>query len=628
MGPAFNLTWQILAGVIVMVLPGLTLSTWFGKGGGDWPARLVDMVGLSVASTALAVLLGYVLGWRFSGVGVVVIYSSLGLLALAGLSLREGGWGDDEPPWAKIRRVSFNTAGRNLLFLIGLAAVLAWRFYQVRELALPAWVDSLHHVLITRIFLERGGVPASLDPYLPVPFYYHFGFHATAAVYTFISGLPTEAAVLVTGQVLNAAVALSVYRLGMVLWGDIRRAGLAALLVGFASQMPAYYATWGRYTLLAGLVILPLGMAAGVEMAEKGANWWKAMRLAVLSGGILLTHYFAALLLALFLVVLGIQTVVRDWRERGGLRGGRFWPMFTSAAVGAGLASPWIWRVWRFTRQYVNFATVLPADPVDSIFFPNYLSYLWRMAGPNRNYLVLALAVIGLTGAVIYKRQGAFLVWSAGLGLASLPWGVRLIPFRPDHAVIVLFLPATLLSAEGLFTIGERASAAAPRLARACLGAAVASVLVWGVRDTGTILNPATILATQADVQAIKWIEENTPAEADFFINVTPWQYGVYRGVDGGWWVPLLSGRRVLLPPVLYSTGEAGYFQEISALAEQASQMEECTEELREFVHSAGFDYLYLVQGRGRLQTAALEGCGFTTLVYEKEGVSIFRVSD
>jgi hypothetical protein len=153
-------------------------------------------------------------------------------------------------------------------------------------------------------------------------------------------------------------------------------------------------------------------------------------------------------------------------------------------------------------------------------------------------------------------------------------------------------------------------------------------VLAWGVRETGTILNPATILATQADVQAIEWIEKNTPPEADFFINVTPWQYGVYRGVDGGWWVPLLSGRQALLPPVLYSTGEAGYFQKISGRAEQASQMEGCTAELREFVHSARLGYLYLVRGRGTLQAAALEGCDFTRLVYEKEGVSIFRVTN
>ena len=99
----------------------------------------------------------------------------------------------------------------------------------MRDLALPAWVDPLHHVLIVRLILENGGLPATFEPYMPVPFYYHFGFHMNAALFSFWSGFPAEKAVLLLGQVLNAAVALSVYRLGMSLWSDWRRAAVAEI---------------------------------------------------------------------------------------------------------------------------------------------------------------------------------------------------------------------------------------------------------------------------------------------------------------------------------------------------------------------------------------------------------------
>ena len=45
-------------------------------------------------------------------------------------------------------------------------------------------------------------------------------------------------------------------------WGDVTRAALAGLFTAFAFHMPAYYLTWGRYPLLAGLLVLPLAMAA------------------------------------------------------------------------------------------------------------------------------------------------------------------------------------------------------------------------------------------------------------------------------------------------------------------------------------------------------------------------------
>ena len=129
---------------------------------------------------------------------------------------------------------------------------------------------------------------------MPVPFYYHYAFHALAAVFSFISRLSPPDAVLYLGQVLNAAIAMAVYRLGKALWGDWRRAVLSAILVAFVTQMPAYYVTWGRYTLLTGMLLLPLAMASALDIVNKGVQKSRLFTLGLLTAGILLSHYFAA----------------------------------------------------------------------------------------------------------------------------------------------------------------------------------------------------------------------------------------------------------------------------------------------------------------------------------------------
>jgi hypothetical protein len=163
---------------------------------------------------------------------------------------------------------------------------------------------------------------------------------------------------------------LSVYRLGKALGFDRLRAGLAALLVGFVLQMPAYYLTWGRYTLSIGLVMLPLAMAAALEVAssvietgndkgipadrekaKKVGNW---IRLALLAAGVCLAHYLARLLLVMFLFVLYLEAALR---KRNLVPE---WDLVISAGAGGLLVAPWLWRVWEYGIHLAIVALALP----------------------------------------------------------------------------------------------------------------------------------------------------------------------------------------------------------------------------------------------------------------------------
>ncbi|MDX1438198.1 MAG: hypothetical protein R3335_15410, partial [Anaerolineales bacterium] len=457
----------LLASVLVLILPGFVWLTWLAPQRKDLASRLAQAIGLSLALNALLAEAAFLLGLSPDTGVLALFYLVLGALALtsSALALRkiyyqrqvvrrqlEGNILDAPPQTAWWQSPIFIS----LMVILGLAALIFWRFYQARDLPLPPWVDPLHHVLIVRLILENQGLPATFDPYMPVPFYYHFGFHINAALFSLFSRLPVEQAVLVLGQILNAAVALSVYRLGIALWSDWRRAAIAGLMVGFVSQMPAYYLTWGRYTLLAGLVVLPLAMAASVELFRFGWRRERVARLAVLTAGLLLTHYIAAVILAVFLLIgLGYSFFARRYFEPEAGWMGAWFGVIGGAAAGFLLAAPWLVRVWTIADAYTSVVTVPLDASLDNVYFGGYLPYLLFLLGPTRNYVLLGLAAAGLVAGSWRRRSIPLLLWTVALLLLSSPWGPRVDPIRPDHVVIILFLPMALLIADGFVVIWD-----------------------------------------------------------------------------------------------------------------------------------------------------------------------------
>ena len=617
-------------GFIVLCLPGISISLWLSTKKHDFFEHLADVIGLSISLSALLGLVAFLADWHFSATPLIILEVALGLFAVAGIVRYR----------KSSRQTLFTTGERNnatmsssmvsfLILASVFIAILAWRIYQIRSLVLPAWVDSLHHVLIVKHIQQNGGIPRTLAPDLPIPFYYHFAFHLITALFATLAKLPSHQATLWFGQVLNAAIALSTYRLAQSLWGDWRRSGFAAASVGFISQMPAYYVSWGRYTLLTGLVLLPLAMATALDIVENKPRIALTLRLALLTCGTLLSHYFAALLLVIFLGILMVKSILHDRKQKISLVHSRWLYLGIGALLGAVVSGPWLGRIWHYAGSEINLTPVLTTQSIQSVYFPEYTAYLWRMLGPQRNYLLVALAAFGMAMGWATAKRREFILWSLVLGILSLPLGIRISPFRPDHTVIVLFLPVTLLASDFLFACGDLLKKGGfTRIADGLLGAALMALLAWGLVETRSIINPTTILATSEDMQAMEWIVKNTPSEARFFINVTPWQYGTYRGVDGGWWIPILTGRWALLPPVLYATGGRDYIYKVNALAGQASQIHGCSLEFWQLIQAEGITHVYIVEGRGSLQPDTLQDCIFVELVYSGGKTYIYQVKD
>jgi hypothetical protein len=485
------------------------------------------------------------------------------------------------------------TLGDRLALCVGLVSVAAWRLVQIRDLELPSWVDAVHHTLLVRVLLEQGRIPETWGPYLPdVPLYYHFGFHLSAAVVAWLTGwegLRLGRAVLATGLLWQLVLASGVYALALRLSKSAARALTALLLVGFVSQMPAHYVTWSRYTLLAGVALLVWGMTAALAA--------RPVLVAVLLSACAITHYYAFVLLLAFLAC-AIACRAGGSRLR----------LAAAAAAGLLMSAPWLVHVWSWTRAFARAPRTTGAAAS-----PRPDQQLWSLLGPDRNHLLLLLAALGVWILAGRLWRGAcedpgssraLLVWTL-LCLALLRW--HLGPFRPDHAAIVLFLPAVLLAAEALWTV----------LPRVSIPLVVASLVAWGAAETRSIVDPETVLARRDDVAALAWIEAATPPDATFLVDTRPWM-GIWRGTDGGWWITPLTGRRTVLPSLAYSFGQPERTQRITATAKQVHALaslpgSEYCAALQRLMRQTRADYYYTHAGRAR-------GCGVLVSAYQAPG--------
>jgi hypothetical protein len=159
------------------------------------------------------------------------------------------------------------------------------------------------------------------------------------------------------------------------------------------------------------------------------------------------------------------------------------------------------------------------------------------------------------------------------------------------------------------------------------IGAAVLlGLALWGAWDLHDVVNPATVLATPADVAAISWVSQHTPPDARFLINAASW-LDTGRGNDGGWWLLPLAGRWISTPPALYDYGPADYVRETRARTQQVLNFAPGQEPaLYQLIDRDQITYIYLGPNPKPITAAAFPASQGFEQVYAQGGVTIFAV--
>jgi hypothetical protein len=619
----------------LLLLPGYVLRHSVGLMQGNDPVATLGLgIALSLALVPVALLWSSVLGLHWQRTLCQVAFGLLALCALVRLLRTHC---SDLAPWID---------ARHRWLVLAMAALLGatWllRLVQIRNLVLPAWVDSLQHVLVTEIVALHGQVPRSYEPLLPVTtFSYHFGFHADTAVFAWLSGLPIPKAMLILGQVLNGACALAAYLLAVRLTKR-KIAGVAAAgVVGLVSYLPAYYVSWGRYTQLTGMLLLPAALVTALEWLESERRDYRRLFSAgVMQAGLFLTHARVSILgvcflLAYLLFTCGVHLRQGDLRENREL----WWRSGLLALLGLSLSAPWL------VQLITTMIGAVRAGGGRLSGEPSYNAVPFELLFIARNRELMVVAALGaFVGLLQRKREPALiLLWCLTVALVVNPGWLGLPStnlLNNATAIIALFLPLSVLSGQAVTFVWDHLPLAFDRVAgrsgsrwhvtaavRAALALLLAGMALWSGWGTVSIINTDTILATAEDLAAMTWIRENTPPDALFLINARHWQLGVYTGTDGGYWIPLLTGRRTLLPVLAYSYGRPELVQHVTELAQIVSQTKDVEEtQFQAILEQERVTYIYVGAKGGPLTPQMFLDHPHYRPAYNSGGVWIFEV--
>jgi hypothetical protein len=528
------------------------------------------------------------------------------------------------PPFSWI-----NTSKVAFLILIFLGS-LAIRLIMVRDLATPAWVDSVHHALITRLIMQAGAYPSSYLPYLDIsPFAYHPGFHSIAAIFTWLSKLDIAQSLLILGQVLNALSVFSVYLLTKVLTRKSSAGLFAAVITGFITPMPVYYTSWGRYTELTGLLVLPVVIAL-LQLWLDGKITTKLPLIIILGaitlGGLFIIHYrVIAFLVALLFAFVVLQ--IRFKRSRVQRRTSELlWLITLTSILGIILVFPWFLQALKTTILPIVRTPLTTSVP----FFQDF-SWPYLTSALGRQSLVLA--GLGALWSAIKRERFVFIliIWVmimfdfANLASLKLPGGGLI---NNSSVEIMLFIPISIL---GGYFFDQILTNWKDLIPHRLLAPAIGIILIFvsyasymGARQLIPIINPITILSRSADLPAIQWINDNIPENETIIINPFLWGYDLYAGSDGGYWISPLSGRPTIPPPVLY--GLSNKTGTINQLSQDIIAQGSDPAVLRELLLSNNYRYIYAGAKGGVIPPERLASSGLFTILYRKDGVWILRI--
>ncbi len=621
---------------LLLLLPGWLLLDFTSlRRRFDLGEQIALSVGLSIAALALLMQWTSVLGLRWSRASV--LWGAGALLALAlwkgitPLHRRRPSTGASLPGAAGKQgshpAASTGSLPSSPLLLAIFLFTLFVRFAMVRDLAAPAWVDSVHHGLITQSILKTGGYPPSYRPHIPLDgSQYHPGYHALLATFLWLTKADLRQGMLLLGQVLNALMVFPVYLLTKTLTRD-RWAGIVAgLITSLLTLMPAYYTSWGRYTQLTGLLMVPAAFAMLIPASRRPRDSAAVLLAGLTLAGLFIVHYRVIVFCLLLWLAYWISRLYRPSSNTpqeafSALQGTAF-----SGAIALFLSLPWL--IPTLTRL------ILPQLATFQGTSAPFSGFTWRYLTPIWGKTVLVLAGLGALLAIAQRRRFviAVLLWVIFLfGVAvPNPFGIPFLPgfINQNSVEITLFLPLSVLGGYLVTQLGRAVSEKLPGAWKTLWLAGLFSLGMWvsavGAQRQLTILNPVTFLFRQGDAPAMDWIGANIPEGETLVINPAGWGYGLYMGYDGGFWIAPLTGRQTMPPNVLYGMNSSQR-ERVNAFVEALLPSGEDAAAIWELMDAYGLRYIYLGVRGGVISPRALQKSPLFNLLYHDQGAWVFQ---
>jgi len=291
---------------------------------------------------------------------------------------------------------------------------------------------------------------------------------------------------------------------------------------------------------------------------------------ALLAAGMTLTYYRMAFhYLAVVVSILLIRALLRD-----GLWDRKMWLLlFLLGVLTIIMISPWM----------SNVAAVHQISPLHTsakIKSGNFLQQL-KEIHVSWDAQTAILILVGILTA-----------FSSGNAIAVLPivwlWILMLLPLLrltplPGVSIIQeftiytsLYIPLVLIEsniAKYFVELGLNRK----RIGLILFSVTLIIVGICKLPSSLNILDRGYDLSSRPDIRAAAWIRQNLPEDALFLINGIVYTDGYSAvGADAGWWLPILSGRKVIIPPQYALLAERpiepGYSEAVNQLVQTLSK--------------------------------------------------------
>lgn len=438
----------------------------------------------------------------------------------------------------------------SLVLLTGLFLLLRLAF--LTRAILPLYFDSSQHYRYVSEMLQVLENPVAAAWSLPV--YYHLGFHVLVAFFASLTGSEIGDVMLVLGQVLLATMPFSLFFLVRHATHSSSAGLFAVALAAFGWYMPAHAVDWGKYPALASLSLIPavLGLAFLAFHSKEAITSRRS--------------------LGLYILLLGSALVTAFLHSRS---------VIVFAIVGLAWLLTMVWNRLAGHLRLVFFSVIFLAVVAEIVFIQTegILGPLFDPYGLKAILMTGSVSFLTFFAWKSYPGLVFFCFVSAALLIASLFVPLMdVIPGFPNTTLLdrpyvemILYLPLSVLGGFGLAGLGQRLQhrklpwvGSLDRLAAVLF---ITLVAVQALFRYDLYPSDCCAIASEDDLAAIQWLDENLPAEALILtastdLNVLPTEgYQGSAGSDSGAWITPLTGRATTAMPYQTDFGQEQILQ-------------------------------------------------------------------
>jgi len=534
--------FSLIFSILIFTGPGfLFLSFYKGKKSLDFIGQFVFSLISSLAIWVILLLVFYFFPYKIDKSITFIFFYGGWIIFL----IKEKIWSFS----IKINGFRNINYGKLIFLFLAFLSLIVFLF-SIRSTTVGLGSDSYHHTLIAQLILDQGKVPNSYLPYAPlISFSYHFGFHSFVAAITWLSNIPVRLMVPILGCFLIIFSSLSIYALARELFKNELIGEISGLISIFVSVFPYYMLNWGRFPQLLGLSILPMLFVVFILWKNENFNNRHIIQLSLLAFILGISHYRVTIIAIIGL----ISYLLFDFGSRPVTINQILFIIKNStfaSFVTLIFYSPWIIIVYASRLNSIGHSIKIQKS---SDFFYSLERLGKDVIHYPTNFILISVLIFCLMICCYKKDRFVYWLIFFSITLYILSGRDFLSQYMDTISVIIsLYIPFSIIIGRGLVYYLDKF---AFNFVKKLFLLISLIVIVFGLIQIPKFLTSKNSYVTTSDLEAIEWVENNTPPDSLFLVNTVNFDFNpdFIISVDAGYWLPLLGHRQTITLPMIFS---------------------------------------------------------------------------